>query len=468
MLFYVAYNSTLLRTVVPHVPTVPKDAYNWQLFFQGSSPQAVVTAPPGQLLSGCFRQVLHNASHSPIGHSTYEHDQAVPLSTLNHVQGVASLVGACVVRLASTASDTAVLHHRDPPLLASDEVCAHTDLIGRVFNRRMIPGRGLNIYQVCPNSAERWCSASEDNRARCANYRVHPLPLEVPIVMCFKNVYVTTHGHVFSGDYVLKPTGPCNPRVEAPLAATPPAQMDEVIVATAFWGDEFYHSLIENLPRLMAVWDELLRSPHIKVAAGTNKAMAAYMQYMGLSSDRIVHGNIWARVAYVPNPGGCGNSPGHRYVQALRARMHHALLKRHSDAELKQQRRILVIQRSGRMRVLSNHAELIGALTERFPSTPVLVFRDNPPPPLEETVRMFYSARVIIAPHGAGLSNIVLARQDAAVVEIMVAPVVTCYLDLARELGNEWRGVYGNAQSESAPMRVNVDEVVSIVSGMLK
>jgi capsular polysaccharide biosynthesis protein len=309
----------------------------------------------------------------------------------------------------------------------------------------------------------KWCSV-QANEAHCKAYKVHNLPLERPVVAAFRNALVTPVGHIITPHLKFKPLGPCNFKEEAPISASP-THASEVVVATAYWGDTTYHALVENLPRLMVVWEDLLAQPHVMVAAGSSVAMANYLEFMGLSKDRILHGNILADTAYVPNPGGCGYSPGHRYVQAVRKRMHAALMLQ--TAELDAASSILVIQRTGSSRSVANHDELVHAISREFPNVHVDVFADSQLPDFARTVRLFYSAKVIIAPHGAGLSNLMLATRHAVVIEFVIAPPNACYLDLARELGNEYHAVYGHSRSESTPMHVNVQEVVLLAKQAL-
>jgi hypothetical protein len=209
--------------------------------------------------------------------------------------------------------------------------------------------------------------------------------------------------------------------------------------------------------------DELVARPEVMIAIGGNPAVATYLQFLGISQERIKSGDMLAVIAYVPKPGGCGNSPGPRYIRQLRQRMHQALKARSPELGDKSDS-IVIIQRSGVNRVLQNHEELVAAIKQRFPQAKLEVFRDNPAPPMLEVARMFHSAKVIIAPHVAGLSNMVLAQESAVVIEILIKPVVTCYIDLARELGNEYHGVYGNATTDSAPMHANVDEVLALLT----
>jgi hypothetical protein len=198
--------------------------------------------------------------------------------------------------------------------------------------------------------------------------------------------------------YVFKPVGPCRSQVQAQPAVGNVPRYHEVVVATSVFGEAVYHALIENLPRLVVVWDELIARPEVMISTGlrTNKALAEYLQFMGISRTRLKAGHMRADIAYVPNPGGCGNSPGPRYVRQLRQRMHQALQAR--SPEISDTRdKIVVIQRSGKTRVLQNHAQLVAAIQQRFPKRKLEVFRDNPPPPMLEVARMFYSAEVIIA-----------------------------------------------------------------------
>jgi hypothetical protein len=440
----------------------------WQPFFQGSNLQDIPSVSKGSMIQYC-RKALNSSSTvwgKGIGHSSYEYEMATSISTLAQAQVAQPLLNVCLVQQDCASCNAAAATHVDPRMFASSEVCQQTDLVERLFNERMIHGRGFDITRLCGrNVTEQWCEASASNLARCNRYQVHGLPLEVPVVAAFADAYITSVGHVFVENFVYKPIGPCYSRNEAGASGSIP-QYSEVVVATAFWGDNFYHALIENLPRLMVVWEDLLARPEVAIAAGPNKAMAEYLHFMGISKDRIKTGNMMAQIAYVPNPGGCGCSPGHRYVRQLRGHMHQALKGRLPDIAAANNT-ILVIQRSGGTRRLANHQDLVAGIQQQYPLAKLEIFQDNPPPPLLQLARMFFSAKVIIAPHGAGLSNIVLASNKAVVIEILIAPIVTCYMDLARELGNDWYGIYGNAQSEHVAMHVNVQEVLGLVGKVL-
>ena len=64
---------------------------------------------------------------------------------------------------------------------------------------------------------------------------------------------------------------------------------------------------------------------------------------------------------------------------------------------------IVVVKRTAR-RVLAQHEELLVALAEVFPEYRVRVFLADGH--VREHAQMFYNAKAVIAPHGAGLRNI--------------------------------------------------------------
>ena len=76
---------------------------------------------------------------------------------------------------------------------------------------------------------------------------------------------------------------------------------------------------------------------------------------------------------------------------------------------------IIVIKRTLR-RELAQHDELLLALAQAFPGHRVRVFTAEGH--VREHAQLFYNAAAVIAPHGAGLRNIIFSRPGTAVLEI--------------------------------------------------
>jgi len=71
------------------------------------------------------------------------------------------------------------------------------------------------------------------------------------------------------------------------------------------------------------------------------------------------------------------------------------------------------------------------------------LYIDNPTPSLNDTMRIFHSAVMVVGPHGAGLSNIVFSQPGTYVIEgVCNNPHINlCFQRLAVVLGHHWHGV---------------------------
>jgi capsular polysaccharide biosynthesis protein len=72
------------------------------------------------------------------------------------------------------------------------------------------------------------------------------------------------------------------------------------------------------------------------------------------------------------------------------------------------------------------------------------LFRDDPVPSLNETMRMFHSAVMVVAPHGAGESNVVFSIPGIHIIEILCKPPAKISLSFkhtAHVLGHHWHGI---------------------------
>lgn len=95
----------------------------------------------------------------------------------------------------------------------------------------------------------------------------------------------------------------------------------------------------------------------------------------------------------------------------LRARNAESISQQHASA---QPRRIYVSREQARNRKVLNEAELVEAL-EQLGVTRVFTEKMS----LAEQMSLFHGAELIVAPHGAGLANLVFSRRGSTVVELV-------------------------------------------------
>ncbi len=104
-------------------------------------------------------------------------------------------------------------------------------------------------------------------------------------------------------------------------------------------------------------------------------------------------------------------------------------------------RRIWIDRRAAGNRALSNEAEVIAALAT-YGVVPVMLEGRS----LAEQSRLFASAELIVAPHGAGLANLVFARSGGKIVELLPASYVHwCFRHLAAAARLDYDCVIGES-----------------------
>ena len=104
-------------------------------------------------------------------------------------------------------------------------------------------------------------------------------------------------------------------------------------------------------------------------------------------------------------------------------------------------RRLYVDRRGSSARALANEGEIADMLGERD-FTPVRLERLA----MSEQVRLFQKAEMIVAPHGAGLANMVFAAPGLRLIELLPDGAVNwCYRHLAAACGHEYDCVIGRS-----------------------
>jgi len=91
------------------------------------------------------------------------------------------------------------------------------------------------------------------------------------------------------------------------------------------------------------------------------------------------------------------------------------------------------------------------------------MYIDNPSPSLNDTMRMFHSAVMVVAPHGAGLANIIFSQPGTYVIEgVCELPHLNlCFQRTAVILSHHWHGIPGRGGCEGV-VNVSADDIKSI------
>lgn len=263
-----------------------------------------------------------------------------------------------------------------------------------------------------------------------------------------------------SGSVVIGPDGDameCKQRTVIPSLGCrdslgPLPQCDEalheykkVIIISQYWGEGYFHFFVEGMARLMDVDPSVYSVEVVHVHTNIMHHQIAVQMLSLISSNLIpIGGSVRAENAIIPPPTPCG---GHRYSQR-----HIPLLRLSLQNKLtvKQPKHVVLVRRHG-SRAIANHAVLLREISLLFPVT----VHEGSEPILDQ-LQMFSDAFLVIAPHGAGLSNVLAMQEKTSVIEILPAHMNACYALLAFNLGLCYAPYFDPEFTQESVVNVNV------------
>jgi len=295
-------------------------------------------------------------------------------------------------------------------------------------------------------------------------------PRHVFHVHIHRNAIVTGQGDVITANTKLVLYG-CNPDYTpttpngGKLSKIP--CYDEIYVITQFWGNGVFHRMAETVPRVALSLKFLNSHPEIRISGPqVGGRLAELLGIIGLDKSRIVTGVARARIVYQPRATACG----HANVQESQvlSQLYHDYIKRTFPPHPRN--RLILIRRSRSRRFSEQKSieELLKNAARDYNLTYTL-FIDNPTPSLNDTMMMFHSAVIIVAPVGAGESNVYFSLPGTYIVEgVCNLPHVNlCFQRLAHILGHHWHGVTSRGGCEGV-VNVSAKSVDNAVRSYLQ
>ncbi|CBJ29242.1 conserved unknown protein [Ectocarpus siliculosus] len=271
----------------------------------------------------------------------------------------------------------------------------------------------------------------------------------IPTLVGMADVFINKLGYVWNEkDYIVPKS--CKSHLFGPRASsilpTSAERHEKVVVIAQYWGDEYYHFLVEALPRITLMLDVLVENLDIKVAVHAPKLgseshttfIYELLALLGIDSERVIfiQTEIHADLAILPSSIPCGR-PDTQMVNMLRSVLLKAMYPRTQGIPPEVPRPVIVLVVRESRRWLKNNDQVRDALKQDFPDHDIVEFWGNGP--IIRQMRLFATASVIVAPHGAGLSNMVVSPLHTPVLEIGSPDCSACYLHLALKVISERR-----------------------------
>lgn len=135
---------------------------------------------------------------------------------------------------------------------------------------------------------------------------------------------------------------------------------------------------------------------------------------------------------------------------------------------------VLLVKRDpGKARSFSNHEELRQAL-EQLAKSKSYYFREFAPPPqprgkcgIINDMLLFKQSKVIVAPHGAGLSNFVLCNPGTIVVETHTSYVKHLFTAMSMKLGLRHFSLFDDNANHTTQIVANVSAIIGALNQIL-
>lgn len=225
----------------------------------------------------------------------------------------------------------------------------------------------------------------------------------------------------------------------------------------------YYHFVEEALPRMALALPYL--GPETKVLTWGNKYEVQWLALMNVTQDRIVRFDpekvycIDRLLFPTPTP---KIEPPRESLVTLRTALK-------ADPPLPPAARdlIIIVSRSDQeTRRLSNENAMVAALKAAFPMEKFLIVKQSDTPAGLYTLEIFRRAKIILGPHGAGLSNMVFAAPGTTLIEIVFLHAMPLpFWHTAAALNQTyWMIPASGAFWMSPTMTVEVQDVVDTVT----
>lgn len=245
----------------------------------------------------------------------------------------------------------------------------------------------------------------------------------------FKNSYVDIDGRIYNNDFKLSFKGICLCSLKS-IYVDKPNIYKNVIVITQKWGNNVFHSIIECVTKIGYLINQIIERDDIYIYLG-NGVGVKYLEYLGINKDRIIRNKtIYGENILYFTGRSCGASAGSLHTYNLRNK----LRKKVNNMKIKKDV-LLIIRRNTRM--IKNVEKMIDILNEIFGINNINIY--YPDTLFRISLKYFKEAKLIIAPHGAGLSNILLCSTDTYIIEFLSDNL--CFNGLAKELGIWYYGI---------------------------
>jgi len=230
--------------------------------------------------------------------------------------------------------------------------------------------------------------------------------------------------------------GGCSTDTSFVVPVIEPPIYEHVVTIAGKWTGNVWHFVGEALVGLAALPSDLQQSTFIHVSEA-NSFVLQWLALFGIDKDRVISGTIHAQKLVVPEQGKCGNPTPHQ-IKWIASKIQKILQGRNQK-----QNKIVLIKRT-KSRALYNFAKVESEVRKyaQMHGLDLYIHDDSHLPLVFEQLAHFANASMVVAPHGAGLINLLACVEGTQVIELMdLSYMNICYTRLSVLMEHEYHGV---------------------------
>jgi len=239
---------------------------------------------------------------------------------------------------------------------------------------------------------------------------------------------------------------------------SPANNYDELVTIVQKWGYGYYHWMAECFPRLLQFLKDTNKR-NVKILTWDTAFVRQYLNLIGIEDEQIIpfqtNHTYKAKKLYVPTPIYCGN-PHKNSLLSIRN-----TFKQYFKPN--EERINILISREGLpKRTLKHFNNLYSTLCKEFPQNKWVIFDKLS---VKETIELFSKADLVVAVHGAGLTNTVFSPPDCKVVEIIPSKncVNVCHWHTISSLGLDYRMIAVDFINPISQIEVDFNKVIQSI-----
>ena len=275
-----------------------------------------------------------------------------------------------------------------------------------------------------------------------------------------RSATVTPEGNVYVKDVKIK-SDTCN---YDDINVNDFQSYDEIYSIATWAAHSFFHWMIDGISRMAVLLDFLRENTTIRIHMKIrNKQIDEIFKSLSLDPNRIITGYAFGKIVYVPRATNCYEASP-LDLQIMSEEYRKFVIQTSNDTL---RNSVVYIRRTNVRRFAENaRTEYITKnLSEKYGLKFELFAEDNLPS-VYETLYIFYRARVIVAPHGAGLLNMQYSRPGTVIVEASDVKNCPCFLVMAHILGHKYHLVGATGGKEI--VNVNITDFTRSVEFHIK